>query len=150
MMFRLNGNLEGKFYDIFENVKEKSNIDNINHAHESPTTGLEYLKTIVSGDTLSDKDGSGIIPSKNTKYSCNVLLRIQSVFHSTKDKDKDIEYYSQVLLEKCCYDFFIDTRKIDPRFKRTNKLDPSLKRTNKPESEFESEEEINEYTVLDK
>ena len=139
MMFRLNGNLENKFYDIFENIKEKSNINNINYTYESPTASLEYLKTIVSGDTLFDKDGSCIITSKNTKYSCNVLLRIQSVFHSTKDKDKDAEYYSQVLLEQCCYDFFIDIRKIDPRLKRTSKL----------ESEFESEEEINEDTVLD-
>ena len=113
--FKLSGNLKDKIYDIFETIREKSNIDNINYAYNSPTTGDEYLKTILSKKTLLEKDDSRTIPSKNTKYSCNVLLRIQSVFHSTKDKDKDVEYYSQVLLEQCCYDFFIGTRKIDHR-----------------------------------
>ena len=108
----------------------------------------------MSDKTLFGEDGSNIIPSKNIKYLCNVALQIQSVFHSTKDKDKDVVYYLQVLLEQCCYELFVDTRKIDPLPKH-KKLDPRLKRTYKPkpesesESESESEEEINEDTVID-
>ena len=54
-------------------------------------------------------------------------------------KDKDIKYYPQVLLKECCYEVFLDNRKINPRLKRTNKP--------KPESESESEEENNKDTV---
>ena len=74
MKFMLQGNLEDKCYDIFENIKEKPNIYNINYAYESPATGVEYLKTIESNKTLLEKDDSRTIPSKNTKYSCNMLL----------------------------------------------------------------------------
>ena len=88
---------------------------------------------------MCEKDDSCIIPSSDTKYFCNVLLEIQSVFHSTEDKDKDVIYYLQVLSEQHYYDFFVDTRKIDTH----------LKRTNKPKPESESEEEINEDTVFD-
>ena len=72
---------------------------------------------------------------------------MQSVYHSTKDKHKDVIYYSQVLLDQCCYDFFVDTRKIDPRLKRKKKVDSRLKK-HKKKSEPD-EPEINEDTVLD-
>ena len=101
----------------------------------------------MSDNTLFDIDNSRIISSRDVKYLCNVLLQIQSVFHSTKDKDKDVVYYSQVLLEQCCYELFVDTREIDPRLKRTKKIDSRLGRKKKPESE--SEEEINQDTVFD-
>ena len=66
---------------------------------------------------------------------------MQSVYYNMKDKD--IKYYPQVLLEGCCYEDFLDNRKISPRLKYTNKPKPEPE----PEPESESEEEINEYTV---
>ena len=88
MNFGLNGNLWDKFYDIFENIGEKSNIDSINYACQGNTTGIEYLKTIVSDKTLFEKDDYCVIPSERTNYLCSMALQIQSVYHSTKDKVK--------------------------------------------------------------
>ena len=52
-----------------------------------------------------------------------------------------------VLLDQCCYDFFVDTRKIAPCLKRKKKVDSRLKkRKKKPEPD---EIEINEDTILD-
>ena len=147
MKFALKGNLKDKFYDIFKNIKEKSDIDNIDYVYESGNGCVEYLKTIVSDKTLFDKDDFCTVLSENIKNSCNVALTIQSVYHSTKDKNKDVIYFSQVLLDQCCYDFFVDTRKIDPRLKRKKKVDLLLKR--KKKSQTEPEEEINENTVFD-
>ena len=90
MKFVLKDNLEDKFYDIFENIREKSDIDNIDYAYKSSNTGVEYLKTTVSDKTLFDNDSFCTIPSKNIKYSCNLALEIRSVYHSTKDKEKDV------------------------------------------------------------
>ena len=98
LRFMLESKLEDKFYDILENIKEKSNIANIDYVYVSPTKGDEYLKTTVSDNTLFDIDNSRIISSRDVKFLCNVLLQIQSVFHSTKDKDKDVVYIRTVLL----------------------------------------------------
>ena len=94
MNFVLKGNLEDKFYDIFMNIKEKTGIDNIDYVYESGNGGIEYLKTRVSNNTLFFRDSYYETPDKNFKYLCNVILVIQSVYHSTKDNDKDIIYYS--------------------------------------------------------
>ena len=96
----------------------------------------------MSDNILFKKDNFHIIPNSNTKYLCNVALQIQSVYHSTKDKDKHVVYYSQVQLKECGYELFLDTRKIDPRLKRKNKLNSRLKRKNKPEPEPEYNEDI--------
>ena len=121
MNFSLNDNLEDKFYDTFDDIREKSNIDHINYVYESNTTGTGYRKTTVSDKTLFKGDNPRIIPSINTKYLCNVDVFMQSVHHSAKDKDKDVVYYSQVLLEQCCYEFFVDTRKIGSCLKHKKK-----------------------------
>ena len=51
MNFMLKGYLRDKFYDIFEDIREKSNIDHIDYVYESPA-GIEYLKTNASEETL--------------------------------------------------------------------------------------------------
>ena len=134
--------MEDKFYDIFESIREQLDIDNLDYGCKSDNTGVEYLKTIVSDKTLLDNDDFYTIPSEITKHSCNVALEIQSVYHSTKDKDKDkdVIYYLQVLLGQCCYSFFVDTRKIDPRLKRKKKANSHVKRKKKSELDSESEE----------
>ena len=99
---------------------EKSGIDSIDYVYESGNSGIEYLKTTLSNNTLFDRDNFCETPNKNFKY---------------------------VLLDQCCYDFFVDTRKIDPCLKRKKKVDLRLKRTKK--SEPESELEVNEDTVFD-
>ena len=99
----------------------------------------------MSKKTLFDEDDNPIAPSEKIEYLCHVALQIQSVWHSTKDRDA--KYYSQVWLDQCCYEVFADTRKIDPRLKRKNKPDPRLKRKkNKAKLELE---ECNEDTVID-
>ena len=111
MNFKLNGNLEDNFWDIFEDIKKKSNIDHISYVCESNTG--EYLKMKMFDKTLLDKDNNHVIPSKKIKYLCSVALQIQSVWHSMKDKDKDVKYYSQVFLDQCGNELFLDTREID-------------------------------------
>ena len=59
----------------------------------------EYLKTTVSDKTCfkKNKDNkTNIIPNKNTRYNCRVILQIQSVYYNTEKKN--IKYYLQVLL----------------------------------------------------
>ena len=98
----------------------------------------EYLKTIVSDETcnIKNKDNkTNIIPNENTKYTCRVLLQIQSVYYSMKDND-DIKYYPQVLLEQCGYKPFSNNVLFHADLELTD-------------TEPDSEEEINENTVLD-
>ena len=133
MHFVLKGNLEDKFYDIFDNIKEKSVIDNIDYAYESGNRGIEYIKTTVSNNTLFLRDNYYETPDKNIKYLCHVILVMKSVYHSTKDKDKDVIYYPQVLL--------------DSPLKPKKKIGARLKK-HKKNSESD-EPEINEDTVLD-
>ena len=110
------------------NIKEKSGLDNIHYVYEGGNNGIEYLKTMVSNNTLFDKNDFCETPRENIKYLCNVILAIEFVYHSTKDKDKDVIYYSQVLLDQCRYDTFVDARKINPCLKRKKKVDSRLKR----------------------
>ena len=146
MKFKVNGNLEDKFIIFLIILKKKSGFDHIDYVYEIPTTGFEYLKTAVSKNSLFDKDNFCLIPNSNAKYLCNVALQVQSVYPSTKDKDQDVRYYLQVLLDQCCYEVFVDTRKNDQHLK-CEKLDSCLKCKKKPESE--SEPEYNEDTVFD-
>ena len=87
----------------------------------------------MSDGTLFENDNSCIIPSKSTKYLCPVILQIQSVYHSTKDEDKDVEYHLRVLLNECCYEFFLDIRKVNPRLKHTNNPKPEPASESEPE-----------------
>ena len=113
MNFKLDDNSLDKIYDIFEHIEEKLEIDLNNFTYESK--GEEYLKTTVSGETCFRKDKDreiNTIPRENTKYNCSVLLQIQSVYYSMKDKD--IRYYPQVLLKECAYIPFSNNMIVHP------------------------------------
>ena len=65
-------------------LKKKSKIDLNNFTYESK--GEEYIKAKASDETCFRKDNiTNTIPNENTKYSCRVLLQIQSVYYSMKD-----------------------------------------------------------------
>ena len=88
---------------------------------------------------LYKNDKNNIISNEKTKYNCRVLLQIQSVYYSIKDKD--IRYYSQVLLEQCGHTFFSNNTIIHPDLVFSD---------NKPDDNDESdesEEDFNENTV---
>ena len=154
MSFELSGKVEDKIYDIFGNIKEKSDIDSNICGGQSEKTSIKYLRTTVFVRALFETDDYCKIPSEKIGYSCNLIIQIQSVYHTTQDKDRDVVYYSQVLLNQCCYELFVDTREIDPHLKR-KKVDSCLKCKKKselepePKFEFESEPEINENTTFD-
>ena len=83
----------------------------------------------------------------NSKYNCRVLLQIQSVYYSMKNKDilsdgnDDNVYYPQVLLEQCVYRAFSNNKIFHPDLNFTD---------SEPDDNDESEEEeINENTVYD-
>ena len=63
-----------------------------------------------------------------------------NVFFKIKDKNDDISYYPQLLLQKCACKQFINKVIFHPDLEFAD---------TEPESESESEEEINESTVLD-
>ena len=92
--------------------------------------GEEYHKRIVSNET-SFKDN--II----TKYNYRVILRIQYVHYSMKDKDS-VKYYPQILLEKCVYRPFFDNVLIDTELEFSD---------NESDTEPDYELEFNEDTV---
>ena len=56
----------------------------------------------MSNETCFKND---IVPNKNTKYDCRVLLKLQSVYYSMKYND-NIKYYAQISLEQCVYKIF--------------------------------------------
>ena len=96
------------------------------------------MKNILKQLYLTKKGKDNIIPNEKAKYDCRVLLQIQSVYYSMKDKD-DIVYYPQVLLEQCGYKPFSNNVLFHPDLEFTD---------TEPYSESE-EEEINENTVFD-
>ena len=100
MNFKLDNDSLVKVGDIFMHIEEKLGI-----ALDDSTfmSRGKDLKTIVSDETCFRKDNDNRIPSKNTKYSCRVLLQIQSVYFNMKDNKNGIRYYPQVLLEQCIY-----------------------------------------------
>ena len=126
-----------KFYEIFEHIEEKLGIALNKFVQGSK--GEEYIKTIVSDETcFKSKDNkTNIIPNENTKHTCRVLLKIQSVYYSMKDNDADIKHY-QVLLEQCGYRPFSNNVFFHKDLEFT---------VTEPDSE--SDEEINENTVFD-
>ena len=109
--FKLDDDSFEKICDIFEYIEKKLEIDLSNFLYED-RRGEEYLKTKVSDGKYfrKNKDNkTNIIPNENTKYNCRVLLQIQSVYYSSKDKDilsddnDYIVYYTQVLLKQYEY-----------------------------------------------
>ena len=73
-------------------------------------------------------------------YTCRALLQIQSAFFKIKDKNDGIIYYPQLLLQQCACKQFMNKVRFHPDLDFTD---------TEPELELESDEEINESTVLD-
>ena len=71
-------------------------------------------------------------------YTCVALLQMQSIFFNMKNYKDDLSYYLQLLLEQCVCKRFINYTLFHPDLVFTD-----------TELESESEEEINEDTVLD-
>ena len=97
----------------------------------------------MSDKTLLEKNNkTNKIPNEKTKYTCNVVLQIQSVYYIAKDKGK--KYYPQVLLGERNYKGFSNNKLIHPIL---------IFSDTEPDSESydsdESEEEINEDIVRD-
>ena len=67
-------------------------------------------------------------------YTCRALLQIQSDFFKIKDKNNDIIYYPQLLLQQCICKLFINKVIFHPDLEFTD-----------TESESESEEEMNNF-----
>ena len=124
-----------KFYDIFEHIEKKLYIDFGIYTCESK--GENYLKTSVSNETCFREGKNIFTPNKNAKYTCRVLLQIQSVFFNMTHNEDEIEYYPQVLLEQCVYKHLLNNTIVHPDLEFTD-----------TEPDFEFEEEINENTVL--
>ena len=83
----------------------------------------------------NNEERENIPPRQNINYSCNILIRIESVFFNNKGNKEDIFYYSQVFLEECRY---------IPMNNRRLLIDEIVLSDNEPEIETESEEEFNE------
>ena len=90
------------------------------------------------------ESNANFIPKENVMYTCRALLQIQSVFFKIKDK-KDVKkviikkLLSTIIITTMCCKSFINNAVFHPDLEFTD---------TKPESESESEEEINESTVL--
>ena len=79
MSFKIDDDLLFKSYHIFEHFAEEKDIAFDGVIYESK--GEEYLKTKVNDETCFREDGKFIVnPKENTKYTCRVLLQIQSIF----------------------------------------------------------------------
>ena len=68
------------------------------------------------------------------------MLQIQPIFFNMEDNKDDIRYYPQLLLEQCACKLFINNTIFHSELKFTD---------TERDSNSESEEEINENTVLD-
>ena len=92
------------------------------------------------GKLVPKESDVNFIPKENVMYTCRVLLQIQSVFFEIKDKNDDISYYPQLLLQQCACKQYINKVIFHPDLEFTD---------TEAELESESEEEINESTVRD-
>ena len=141
----INFKLDGEDYDllckidiIFEHIEEKLRIDLENHFYAG-NRGVEYLKTILSNETIFKDD---VIPNESTKYDYRVILRIQSVYHRTKDEDEDeddVKYYPQILLEICVYRLPLKNTIVDSELEFSDN-EPDNESDIEPDPELEFDE----------
>ena len=153
MNFKLIDELYHKLSDILEHIHEKLNI----YFGGFKFVKKEFFKAKVSNETCFKEDIKATLilkegkvipkecktiftPDEGVMCTCTALLQTQSIFFNIKDSKYDIRYYPQLLLEQCAYNRFINNIIFHPdlEFKDTE-----------PDSDFESEEEINENTVFD-
>ena len=133
MNFMLKNDAHVTIFDIFENIENKSNIEDIICLFET-SNGNDYLKASVSRTTAFGVDGiENITPCKSDKYLCNVVIEIQLVQHETKDED--VKYYSQIRLTDCYCNIIKNDKKVNSILK-SKKVNSILKsKNNKPKSD---------------
>ena len=157
--FKINDEVSDKIYqkhiNIFEHIEEKLNIALNGFTFEK--NGESYFKikatdeicfkekaeptsTLKEGKVVSKERDANFILKENVMDTCRALLQILSVFFKSKDKNNDISYYLQLLLQQCICKRFINNVIFHPDLEFTD---------TGPEPESESEEETNESTVLD-
>ena len=136
--FKLEHNLLEKIIDMFDHIGKILYIDLYHYSYDD-NNGITYFKTKASDETYFRKDKdkpTNTIPDEKTNYNCRVLLQIQFVYYNNKDILEDEDYYPQIFLQVCRYNFLASNSLIYDTF--------DFKDT---EPESESEEEFNEDTV---
>ena len=112
MNFMLDDNSLEKIIDIFNHIREILTID-LGYYLYDDSRGNTYLKTKLYNETCFRTDNNkkvNAIPNEKTKYTCRVVLQIQSVYYS--NYNKDIIYYPQVFLQDFRYKFLANNRLI--------------------------------------
>ena len=87
-----------KVCNIFEHIEEKLNIALSSFKYESKDE--QYLKTKVNDETCFREGKDISTPGEDIKYTCRVLLQIESIFYNMKENNAAIRYFPQVLLEQ--------------------------------------------------
>ena len=134
MNFNLDGDSLEKIIGIFDSIGKILNIYLDNYSYEG-NKYITYLKTKLADETCFRKDKdktTNTILNKKTKYTCRVLLQIQSVYYNDNENEN---YYPQVFLQSCRYTFIAN-----------NKLIYDVLDFTDTEAEFESAGEFNENT----
>ena len=84
MNFMLNGSVYNVIFDVFEDVENKSNTENIIYLFET-RNGFEYLKTNVPKNVAFKANGiNNITPCMDNRYLCNPIIEIQHAQHKKK------------------------------------------------------------------
>ena len=84
MNFMLNGSVYHVIFDVFEDIENKSNTENIIYSFEA-RNGFEYLKTNVPKNVAFKANGINKITScMDDRYLCNPIIEIQHVQHKRK------------------------------------------------------------------
>ena len=107
MNFKLDDDSLGKI--IFDHIREVLNNDFYHYLYDD-NNGITYFKTKVYDDTgfRKGKDKTtNTIPKEKTKYNSRVLLQTQSIYYNNSVSIiEDEDYYPQVVLHQCRYNFF--------------------------------------------
>ena len=93
---------------------------------------------LKEGKVAPKESDTSFTPKENVMYFCRVVFQIQSFFFKIKYENDSISYYPQLLLQQYICKRFINKVIFHPDLEFTD-----------TEPELESEEEINESTVLD-
>ena len=137
MNFLLKDSVYDVIFDVFEDIENKSNIEDIIYSFET-SGGFDYLKTNVPRNIAFKVDGTdNITPNTSDRYLCNAIIEIEHVQHEKKDEDEDVKYYSQICLTDCCCNIVKSNRKINPILE-PKKVNPILE--SKPKSKAESKD----------
>ena len=88
MNFLLKDSVYDVIFDVFEDIENKSNIEDIIYSFET-SGGFNYLKTSVPRNVAFKVDGiNNSTPNTSDRYLFNVITEIQHVQHEKKRKMK--------------------------------------------------------------